>query len=182
MRIYLMADIIRTIQDLNILLRDNVANEISPQDIRDLMVSQMVHGQIGSTGAASIDLTAGWNTIVLDSATLAKRGVTLDVVNYRIADIPVDMKVMLFYEVHFKGTADQEYQFTVWKNGGTSPAQVAAMNRKTYIFNVDQIACVSAFTAISLNQDDTIELAVNGGTAGFEVDFASLRLQRIGVE
>jgi len=178
-----MADTIRNKQDLNVLLRDNGNNELSAQDIRDILVSMNVHGQIGSVGADSITLDTGWNTVVFDAANSLKRGVTLNTTDYRIEDVPVDMGVDLFYSVDFKGAVDTDYEFVIYKNGATSPARVPGTSRTKRVVDADEIVTVSCGPiAVNLDQDDTIELAVNAGAVSFEVLSGLLKLKRLGVE
>lgn len=179
-----MADTIRSLSELNALLADNTQEDISPQDLRDLMISQMVHGEIGSTGAATIILPSGWNTVVLNSAGSIQRGVILDIVNYRITDIPVVLKAIITCEVVFTGSLNEDYEFTVWKNVGTVPEQIVRMNRTFRVLNIAQTLSHTWSTAVQFAAGDTIEMGVRSGTGSneFTVKFAGLRLQRIGVE
>ena len=175
-------DTIRTLAELNALLADNVAADISPQDLRDLMISQMVHAEIGSGAKASGALSAGWNTLDLNVDGVAKRGADTDLANHRITSIPVEMKATLTYDVSFKGVAGQTYEFTVWTNSEPTPVQINRVDREERILNGTQVGKVFALATVQLSADDTLELAVKSATNDFELLFAVMRVQRIGVE
>jgi hypothetical protein len=177
-----MADTIRTLVELNSLLADNTGGAISPQDVRDLMVSMMVHAEIGGRDKASVSLSSGWNTLDLDEDGVAKRGFTTDLTNHRVGGTPVAMKATLHWDVTFRGVVGEDYEFTVWRNGGTSPEEVVRVYRQMRILNASQVGHLSAEATVQCIQGDTFELAVRSGTNGFELLFGVLRLERIGVE
>lgn len=176
-------DTIRTLSELNALFADNDSEGISPQDLRDLMISQMVHGELGSGAKSAIVLDSGWNKIILDTAGVISRGVVLDTANSRITDIPCNLKAVITCEIIFKGTTGNNYDFAVWRNAATTdPDRLTFLNRTLHVVAAAQTVAHSWSTAVQLLEGDTIEFAVNSGTNSFEVLFAMLRLQRIGVE
>jgi len=175
-----MADTIRTLAELNTLLADNTSGDITPQDIRDLMVSMMVHAEIGALDNSPITLGSGWETVDLDTAGAAKRGADVDLVNHRITSIPVACKGQVHWEAEFKGAAATLYEFAVYRNGG--PTQVIGLYRRAYVPTADHIVHVGGTVTAYLSQDETLELAVKASGASFELLSAVLRIDRIGVE
>jgi len=173
-----MADTIRTLDELNIILRDNGANELSAQDIRDLVVSMMVHGEIGAINNAEITLGASWQTVDLDTAGVIKRGVTLDVATHQIKEIAVDLKAQVAADVCFLGAAGQVYDFAVYKNGST---QIGGSARTLHGAGATPVSYSWSVSA-QLLQDETLELAVRSNGNVFTLKNGLLRIKRIGVE
>jgi len=174
-----MADTIRTLDELNVLLRDNGQEELSAQDIRDMVVSQMVHGEIGATGNSEITLGGSWQTVDLDTAGVIKRGVTLNTTAHRIEAIPVDLKAVVSVDVLFLGAAGESYEFVVYRDGG--PAQVIGAARTLHGAGATRVA-YSWSVAAQLSQNETLELAVKSAGNVFTLLNALLRVQRVGVE
>ena len=173
-------DTIRTLAELNALLADNDSADISPQDIRDLMISQMVHAEIGAVDNANITLGAGFQTVDLDTAGAAKRGADVDTITHRITSIPVVLKATVHYEIEFKGTAGGVYEFKIFRNGG--PSIVLGTHRRVYVPSADAIVQRSATVTTQLAQDETLEIAVKSSGNDFELLSGVLRIERIGVE
>lgn len=177
-----MVDTIRTLSELNTLLADNTSNNITPQDIRDMMVSQMVHGEIGTLGQATETLGAGWQAVKLGTEGVFSRGVTLDAANYKITGVPCALKAVVTCEVVFRGVAGEDYEFTVYKDPDGTPAQLTALNRTFRVVNATQTVAHQWSAGISFAEDDEIQLAVRSANNDLKLDFGLLRLQRIGVE
>lgn len=178
-----MADTIRSLSELNSLLADNVLENIGPQDIRDLMVSQMVHGEIGSGAKGSTILGASWESLDFDVAGVFERGLNIDTGNRWINQIPVDMKAVLTMEVFFKGDAGQDYDFTVFKDPTGSPVNITTMQRTGFrVVNADQTIHASWSVGVQLSQNDVLQPAVRSNSNNFELLFGLFRVQRIGVE
>lgn len=175
-----MPDTIKTLAQLNQDFGDNTVGQVSPQFIRDLMVSMMVHGEIGSAAKASITLPAAPNFAVVDLnvAGVAARGITVDTVNKRLADVPVAMKAHVTAELWFRGTNGTTYDIAVFQNG----SQVQRLTRQARIVNAAQIPEAYMGATIQCAANDTFDLRVRAGGAAFELLFGVLRLQRIGVE
>ena len=173
-----MPDTIRSLAELSTLLSDQSSGAITPQDIRDLMVSQMVHGEIGSTAKAAITLAAGVNVVNLDSAGAVVRGLTLDTVNKRISGVPVEMKALVHAEVNFSGAQNTTYTFAVFQNG----VQVPRLTRTARPTAVADIRQVAFSTSLQCAAGDTFDLRVSAGAVSFTLLFGVLRVQRIGVE
>lgn len=174
-----MADTIRTLDELNVLLRDNGQEELSAQDIRDLMISQMVHGEIGAIGNDEITLGSGWQTVDLDTAGVVHRGLTLNTTDHRIEDVPVAMKADVQVHVTFLGADGESYDFAVFKNGG--PSQVVGAAR-TLVGNGARSVMGTWSVAVQLAADDTLQLGVRSSGNAFTLNNGLLRVRRIAVE
>lgn len=178
-----MADVIRSLSELNILFADNVNNDISPQDMRDLIVSQMVHGEVGTNGQTSITLGTGYQALDFDTAGTFERGVSIDVAAGRIHSVPVDCKALVSVEVMFRGIVGQDYDFTVFKDPLGTPASLPALTRTGFrVLNAAQTIHVSWSAGVGFLAGEDIQAAVRSNTNDFELLFGLLRFQRIGVE
>jgi hypothetical protein len=173
-----VADTIRSLSELNALFADNGQGNITPQDIRDLMVSMMVHGEIGSGPKASITLVNGWNALDLDVAGAVGRGLTIDTTNKVISAVPVIMKAWIDCEVWFKGTNGQNYDFAVWRNPSGTPDRLTRLDRTVRVSSATGTFGHRWSTAQQLQVNDVLQLAVNS----FELLFGLLRVTRIGIE
>lgn len=176
-----MVDTIRSLSELNALLADNTQQNISPQDLRDLMISLMCHAEIGSTGQTQEVLGAGWTAIKLDQDGAFKRGFDTDLVNYKIISTPVNMKVIVSCEVVFRGTDATDFELTVWKNPSGTPVQLNRLNR-TIAGRGTQRVAISWETGVQLSQGDELQLAVRSNGSDWKLDFGRLAVRRIGVE
>lgn len=176
-----MPDTIRSLSELNSLLADNGTQNIGAQDVRDLMVSQMVHAELGTLGQALETLGTGWQAVKLGTAGAFQRGATVDTVNFKITGIPVDLKAVLELEVVFQGIDGQDYEFTVWKNPDGTPEQQTRFNR-TLTGKGTQTVQHSWKAGIQLSQNDELQFAVRSNSNDFKLDFGRMAIQRIGVE
>ena len=176
-----MADTIRTLAELNTMLADNTAGDIDAQDLRDMMVSLMCHAEIGSTGQVQEVLAAGWQAVKLDQAGAFQRGFTLDAPNMKITGTPVDMKVIVSCEVVFRGTLDEDFEITVFKNPDGTPAQIDRLNRTLTGLGTTRQAA-SWETGIALSAGDELQMAVRSSGSDWKLDFGRLAVRRIGVE
>lgn len=116
-----MADTIRDLSAILALLADNTAGDISPQDLRDAIVSQLlpIYGEMrveaGVTAQGSLSSTpakmTGWNTSGLSN------GCTVDPTTDD--DIEVLTAGVVYVEAHisFTGTASETFTFEIYKNG-----------------------------------------------------------------
>lgn len=175
-----MADTIRSLADLNQRFADSGAEDISAQDMRDMFVSLMVHGEIGSGAKGAITLAAGYQAMDFDFAGAISRGLTIDTANKRIADVPVNLGAEVTLEVLFNGAANTTYDFAVIKNG--SP--VARLSGSCRIVNAAQIGLIVMSAAIDLAAGDVLQAAVRPatGTPTFTLLRGVLRCRRIGIE
>ena len=178
-----MPDVIRSIADLNALLADNGTGNLSAQDIRDLMVSMMVHGELGSGAKSPVALTTGYHALDLDTAGAFERGLNIDTENGRIDQIPVDMKAVLTLELYFKGDAGEAYDFTVYKDPAVNPVEITSMRRAgNVIVSPSQTYHLSYSVGVQLSANDVLQPAVRSDGNNFELLFGLFRVQRIGVE
>ncbi len=178
-----MVDTIRTLAELNSLLADNTTAKLSPQDVRDLMVSQMVHAEIGSAAKASKILGASWEPLDFDVAGVFQRGLNANTLLLRIDSIPVEMKAVLSLEVYFRGNVGQNYDFTVFKDPIVAPVNITRMQRLGFeVLNAGQTIHASWSVGVQLSAGDVLQPAVRSASQDFELLFGLFRVQRIGVE
>lgn len=175
-------DTIRSLAELASLIADNAQGAITPQDIRDLMVSQMVHGEIGSGAKSALTLGAGWQALDLDVEGVVGRGLAVDAANRALGSIPVEMKALVSVEVVFRGTQNTNYEFAVWRNPTTTPVQELRLTRTLRPTAATNIVAHSWATSLQLAAGDAFQLGVRAPGAPFELLFGLLRIQRIGVE
>ena len=178
-----MLDTIRTLAELNALFADNGMGGINAQDIRDLMVSINVYGEIGAANKAAISLASGWQALDFDAEGLSTRGLNVDTTNKWIDQIPVNMEADLTLMVIFKGEAGRSYDFTVFKDPAGTPSIV---NRMT-LNNIDgnsEVRAVSWSTSISLAANDVLQAGVrpSAASSNFELINGVFRVQRKGIE
>lgn len=177
-----MADTIRSLSELNALLADNTSGSISPQDVRDLMVSQMVHAEIGSQGQTQETLGTGWQAVKLDIAGAFARGVAADTTNHKITGTPVLLKAEVACEIVFRGGDGVNYEFAVFKNPDGTPEQLTRFNRTLTGRGSTERTVHSWSAGIQLAAGDEIQMAVRSNGNDFKLDFGRLSLRRIGVE
>lgn len=177
-----MPDTIRSLVELDALFGDNSVGAITPQDIRDLMVSMMVHGEIGSGPKAAITLGTGFQALDLTVSGAVGRGLTIDTINKWITDLPCDLKAIVHCEIAFRGAQNQNYEFAVFRNPTTTPEQQARLDRVFRPLAAADIQQHSWSTSLQLFAGDTVQMGVRANGQTFELLFAVLRIQRIGIE
>ena len=172
-----MADTIRSLSELNTLLGDNSSGGISAQDIRDMMISQMCHAEIGSLGQAQEVLGAGWVALKLDTDGAFKRGFTTDLVNYKITATPVDMKVEIGCEILFLGDDGVDVEFSVFKG----VAQQARFDI-TLVGKGSTVVGASWGAGLQLDASDDLSFGIRSNGNSFTLVRGRLSVRRIGVE
>jgi hypothetical protein len=179
-----MADAIRTLAELNTQFADNIEGICSPQDIRDLMVSMMVHGEIGSLARSAITLAAGFQPLDFHAAGAVGRGLTIDETNKWIADVPVDMKAEVTLEVSFQGSNNTTFEFAVFKNPDTAPEQILRLTDNERIFSAAMVGTVKISSSLQLSAGDKLQAGVRpaAGTPSFTLLRGLLRVRRIAIE
>lgn len=174
-----MADTIKSLADLNTAFSDNVDGIIAPQDIRDLMVSLMVHGEIGSGAKAAITLPTTYQVLDFTVAGVVGRGLTADTVNKRISGVPVDMKAEVTLELSFNGANNTTFDFAVHVNG-VAQARVTDSDR---IVAITMVGGIKASASLQLAAGDVIDVRGKASAAAsFTLLRGLLRVRRIGVE
>lgn len=177
-----MADTIRSLAELNQQFADNTEGVIAPQDIRDLMVSLMVHGEIGSLVKSAITLGNGFQAMDFNQAGAVGRGLTIDMANKWIAGVPVDMKAEVTLEVLFTGANGVTYEFGVFRNPDGTPEQIARLDAAERIINAAQRGKVNVSAALQLNAGDKLQAGVRANGSSFTLLRGLLRVRRIGIE
>jgi hypothetical protein len=114
-----MADTARSVSALQALLADNTSGAISPQDLRDLLVSSLgVYGEIyvagGSTPQGSIDTS--YALITGFAANGLSSGTTPDHSSDQIT-VDVTGTYLVMANVCFTGTASTEFTVAVFAEG-----------------------------------------------------------------
>lgn len=176
-----MPDTIRTLNDLNNnIFPDNTQGICSPQGIRDLVISGMVYGELGSGAKASINLSTTFQVLDFTLAGVVGRGLNIDIVNKRINGIPVVMKAHIDFELSFTGTVNTTYEASVFVNG----VQNARLVDTTRIVSAAQIGKFQFSASIQLAENDAIDARIRSlsGTPVFVMSRGLLRVRRIGVE
>lgn len=177
-----MPDTIRTLAQLNAQFADNISGICSPQDVRDLMVSLMVHGEIGSGAKAAINLGTSYTLLDFTLAGIVSRGLNIDTVGKRINGIPVVMKAEVSFEMTFLGAVNTTFDFGVHVNG-TLAARI--VNSCRILAGATQIGLCTASSQIQLAAGDTIDLRGKSSAAAannFTLTRGLLRVRRIGIE
>jgi hypothetical protein len=158
-----MADTIRTLAALLALLADNTTGDISPQDIRDMLVT--VHGVYGgvyvadgSTAQTGIDTTptkmTGWATNT-DSA-----GTTPDQANNQIT-VGTDGVYLVWASVGFSGSVNTTFLGHLRVNDVES---YAGFHRK--LSAGGDVGSASFVSLNSLNADDVLSIYVESDAGG----------------
>lgn len=179
-----MADTIRSLAELNQLFANNTEGAITEQELRDLMVSLMVHGEIGSLAKSAITLSSGFQPLDFNAAGAVGRGLTIDTTNKWIADVPVDMKAEITLEVSFQGSNNNTFEFAVFRNPDTAPEQIQRLTDNERIFSAAMVGAVKISAALQLSAGDKLQAGVRpvSGTPSFTLLRGLLRVRRIGVE
>lgn len=177
-----MPDTIRTLAALNTQFADNTQGIIAPQDMRDLFVSMMVYGEIGSGAKSSITLGTGFQALDFTVAGSVGRGLTIDTTNKLISAVPVAMKAWITLEIAFRGTLNTTYDFAVIQNPSGIPVDIARLDISQRILNAAQIATFTVTAAIQLAANDSLQAQVRSNGAAFELLRGALRVQRIAIE
>lgn len=177
-----MPDTIKTLAQLNADFADNTAGAVSPQYIRDLMLSLMVYGEIGSGAKSQITLGSIFQAMDFDVAGTVSRGLTIDTTNKWISEIPVDMKAWVSLEVQFNGANGQTYDFAVFKNPDGTPEQIARLDLSERIVSVNQRGACNVSAAIQLAAGDKLQAGVRCNGQSFTLLRGLLRVQRIAIE
>ncbi len=176
-----MPDTVRTLADLNNnIFPDNTSGVISPQSIRDLVVSAMVYGEIGSGAKSAVTLSTAFSVLDLTLAGVVGRGLNVDTVNKRINGVPVTMKTQVDFELSFTGATNTTYEAAVFVNG----VQNARLTDGTRIVSAAQIGHIRFSASIQMATGDSVDARVRAlvGTPTFVLQRCQLRVRRIEVE
>jgi len=172
-----MVDTIRTKSDLLTLLSDNGTQDISPQDLRDFLVSFLMFGELGFVDNAveQSALPAGENVVPLDQAGPAL-GVTINT-GSNFLQVPVDGNYRVTFESSYKGTGGSRFTFHVLKNG----TSVSRMKRQDTPTVSTEERNVSGSGTVDLLATDEIKLGIQSQPAGgdFTMIQGGIRIERL---
>lgn len=170
-----MVDTIRTKADILTLLADNATEDISPQNLRDWLVSFRVYGEIGvfNNTIWMNSLSAGFNVVTLNQSGPAA-GVVVDTVN-SLLGVDVDGQYRLDYALSYEGTAGKRYDIAILKND----ALVARTQRRDTITANQEVRNMSGGGTLDLISTDEIKLGVQSLNNDFLLRFGSIRIQRV---
>ncbi len=172
-----MADVIRTKADLITRLGDNSTQDISPQDLRDFLISFLVFGELGFVGntVEQSALPAGVNIVPLDLAGPAF-GVTNDTANNWLK-VPADGNYRVSFEGSYKGTGASRFTFSILKNG----VPVNRTKRQDTPTVSTEERNVSGSGTISLLATDEVKLGIQVQPAGgdFTLIQGGIRIERL---
>ena len=144
-----MADTAKSLSDLQALFADNDSGNISPQDLRDFLVSSLgayaeIRTDDGSTAKGSI----GTTPLVLDTWSNdgengESAGLTADKANDKIT-LDIEGK----YEIHFQcsmiGTNGQQFDFEIYVDGAATGHKASIHAFGAFISNLSIVGIVDA--------------------------------------
>lgn len=159
-----MVDTIRTPAQILALFADNTTGDISPQDLRDFVVSTGVFGLIyvsdGST-PQSVSSTPAKVTAFDTNSSLAS-GITEDQANARLTlGTNADGTFVVFAPISFSGTANKVATFEIYK-GGIATGFKATRT----ISSGGSVGSTVVFGLVSASAGDNLELYVSTATDG----------------
>lgn len=173
-----MVDTIRTLGELNALFADNATGDVSEQDIRDLVVSQNVHAEMGRN-SLSTSIGTTYTKVPMTKAGVFERGFTTDLPNDQISGTPVNLKASISVEAQIDSLQqNRTLDLAVFISGVEAPTLTRSFPENAmpghYYWSI----------GVQLSQNDTIDIRAKADQAGVSVDvaFIVLRVQRIGVE
>lgn len=168
-----MADTIRTRSSILTLFADNTAGDISPQDLRDFVVSAHgVYGAIygGSTTAFAINSSTGSATRITNSTNSGpSAGTTLAPSTGKIT-VGTDGVYQTHFTGSFRGSTGEEYTFEVFKNS----------TQTGFKFNHQATQAPNAAVSItglhSLSANDELTVRVVAGSTGLSITMPEWQL------
>jgi hypothetical protein len=118
-----MADTQRDLAALQALLADNTSGDISPQDVRDFLVTVFgCYGEMqvtdGSTAQSSLSSTPAKMT-GFDTDGVSN-GITPDSTTDNDLNVPLAGKYRIYFHHSFTPDASEDYTFEVYKNGAVT--------------------------------------------------------------
>ena len=180
-----MADTARTTADLLGLLADNTTGDISPQDLRDVIVSQMDHGAIFlSLAAAPVTLSGVGTTptkvtvanVAVDASAVVTGGIAADAANDNLT-----IGVAGTYHVGFAASfslasANKTVTMTPFINGATG---LVAADR--FVSNNDVGAMsLNGIIPYAAGAEVDVRVNVDSGTSDISFEAFTWWIKRIG--
>ncbi len=180
-----MVNTIRTFAELNALFDDTTIP--TNQDIRDFILSLMVHGVVGigsNTVTQSVDTGYGGNEVVFPSE-IHSRGLDIDLVAGTITTRSelTKAKYDIGWELNLQGQGvsnEGEFSAVVFKNS----TKLVSTERTFQIKGTEWTHVYCRIPGIQLLDGDTLQLAIVSGSGTKDVLIAAgqLSCQRLGVE
>ena len=170
-----MTDTIRTKSELLSKINDNSTEDISPQDLRDWLLSFRVFGEIGVIGntQAINPLGSGFNVVPLNQAG-PNECIVVDTANY-LLQVPVAGRYRIEYAFTWSGTANVLYEFAVLKNGST----INRTQRQDTVSSAQERRNISGSATVDFIATDEIKLAVSSEGNSFTLRYGGLRIERL---
>lgn len=184
-----MADTVRTLASALALIADNLSRNISPQDLRDVVVSTYgVYGEIyianGSTAQGSIGTTytviTGFNS---DGTNGLASTVIADKANNRIR-IPLDGVYKISAHFSFSGTNSRNFTIGLHEDGVLDPQGIATrlMNGTGDLGNMS-FTCIIEISGASAGTPVELDLRIKadtGASNSVTIEDASFDVVKIG--
>lgn len=159
-----MVDTIRTSAQILNLFADNTSGDISPQDLRDFVVSTGVFGAIFvSDGAASQSVSSTPAKLTaFDTNSALASGVTEDQANDKLViGTNGAGTYVVFAPISFSGTANKIATFEIYNSGVATGFKTTRT-----ISSGGSVGSTVAFGLLSLDDGDEVEIYVSTATDG----------------
>ena len=175
-----MADTSRSVAALQVLFADNVAEEISPQDLRDFLVSVApMHGELSITATAETSITgAGWFLVAGTYGLTAGMSDEFDeAVNgyLRYTGTPTRMAVVTASISKIVAGNSKHVEFAIAKNGTVVTTSIIGALHKV---GVDE-GVIAVQSHVSMVTNDTVAVFARNTTDTTNFTAEHLNLQAI---
>jgi len=178
-----MVDTRRNLAALQALLADNQEGSISPQDVRDMLVTTLgSYGSLVKNALATTSIgTGAWVQIPFEAAGEASAAVSVDAAQNRLT---AQVAGVWLAEYHVAGQLEAPLatlvQSQLYKNGATIDNQSWD---QVELAVVDQYRSLRGGGLFSLSVGDYLELYAahdDGGSQDFKLQYGWLRMRLIG--
>ena len=162
-----MADTRRTLTAIQALLADNTAGDISPQDLRDAILSgSLEYGELYIDTPSTTTITgAGTPTKAAGATTSvgASDGMTVAATNrITYTEAPTISALVLFMASLTCSLSNQSLGVSIAKNG----TQIASTPMDAKIGTGTSEILISTFSVVSLAQNNYVEMFIQNNTSG----------------
>ena len=175
-----MADTGRTLAALQALLADNTAGAISPQDLRDALVSCLgCYGEMYVTGGSTAQTGIGTAAVDITAFTTAgaSEQTTVDVVTGDTITVTVGGVYLLVLTGSYTGTVSTTFTVYVAVNGvNVGAGSVSLLDAA----GAGGHAAVQALATLAAADEVTGTIKANGASKSATITEASLQVIRIG--
>ena len=177
-----MADTVRTSAEVLALLANNTTQAISPQDLRDTVVSLFgnhagLYVHSGTTAQTGVSTSTLLTCFSVDGADGVESGcLTLDRANDKIT-ASVDGVYAVFFQCGFSGSVATEYHFHAQKNGSTHMNELGT-HRK--IGTGGDVGSCSMLALVTLSANDFLQIYVEAdSSANVTVEDAQFYMMKV---